>query len=311
MKKKILIFICFLSLFNFQSKAIESKILFKVENEIITSLDIIKEKKYLILLNPKLKNLDNEKLNNLATQSIINEKIKELEVKKYFSIDYSIEDPNLKDIIKGLYSVNGITSEQDFIKYLNDLNLEFKFVKEKISIEIFWNNFIFRKYNNQVVINNELIKEEISNEVKKLKKIKEYNLSEIQIEYEKNIDINEIYKKIIESDKINGFENTATLFSISETAKYGGKIGWVNETSLSTKVNKILDNLKIGELSSPIKIANNIILLKINDIKYLERKIDINKIFKSRVSFEKNQQLERFSIAYLNKIKKNININEL
>ena len=85
----------------------------------------------------------------------------------------------------------------------------------------------------------------------------------------------------------------------------------MNETSLSTKVNKILNNLKIGELSSPIKIANNIILLKINDIKYLEKKIEINKIFKSRVSFEKNQQLERFSIAYLNKIKKNININEL
>ena len=108
-----------------------------------------------------------------------------------------------------------------------------------------------------------------------------------------------------------GFENTATLYSKSDTSKVGGKIGWINETSLSQKINKKLNKLKKGEVSKPIKISNNFIIIKINDIKFKEKKIDVKKLLENRIAFEKNQQLERFSIAYLNKVKKNININEL
>ena len=125
------------------------------------------------------------------------------------------------------------------------------------------------------------------------------------------MNINKIYDEIIKSFKSIGFENTATLYSQSDTSKIGGKIGWINETSLSKKINKNINKLKKGEVSKPIKISNNFIIIKINDIKFKERKIDVKKILENRITFEKNQQLERFSIAHLNKIKKNININEL
>ncbi len=310
--KKILIFaILIFSFIISKSNSIENKIIFKVNDQIITSLDIIKENKYLILLNPNLKKIEKNRLQKLSIDSIINEKIKDIEIKKYFKNEISLDDPNLKNIIKNFYNRIGLSSEEQFKKYLVSLNLNLQFIKEKISIEMYWNNLIFRKYNNQVVIDKESIEMEINREIKKIKNIKEYNLSEILIRNQKNLNINNIYDEIIKSNKSIGFENTATLYSQSETGKIGGKIGWVNETSLSKKINKNINTLNIGELSKPIKISENFIILKINDIKFKERKIDINKLFENRISFEKNQQLERFSIAYLNKIKKNVKINEL
>ena len=310
--KKILLFTFLILVFAVsKSNSIENKILFKINNQIITSLDIIKENRYLILLNPSLKKIEKKKLQKLSTDSIINEKIKEIEINKYFKNDRSLDDPNLKNVVKNLYNQIGLNSEEQFKKYLLSLNLNLQLIKEKISIEMHWNNLIFRKYINQVVIDKEAIKSEINNEIKKIKKIKEYNLSEILIRNQKELDINNIYNEIIKSNKSIGFENTATLYSKSDSAKIGGKIGWVNETSLSKKINKNINKLNIGELSKPIKISENFIILKINDIKFKERKIDVSKLLENRITFEKNQQLERFSIAYLNKVKKNININEL
>ena len=310
--KKVLIFIFLILSFPFsKSNSIENKIIFKINNQIITSFDIIKENKYLILLNPSLKQVEKNKLRKLSIDSIINEKVKEIEINNYFKNERSLEDPNLKKIIQNLYKQIGLTSETEFEKYLISLNLNLQFIKKKIAIEMYWNNLIFRKYNNRVVIDNKEIELEISNEIKKIKNIKEYNLSEILIRNERDMNINKIYDEIIKSFKSIGFENTATLYSQSDTSKIGGKIGWVNETSLSQKINKNLNKLKKGELSKPIKISDNFIILKINDIKFKERKIDVQKLLENRITFEKNQQLERFSIAHLNKIKKNININEL
>lgn len=310
--KKILVFIFLI--FSFvvsKSNSIENKIIFKVNNQIITSLDIIKENKYLILLNPSLKQVEKNKLQKLSRDSIINEKVKEIEINKYFKKERLLEDPNLKKIIQNLYNQRGLSSEAEFEKYLNSLNLNLQFIKEKIAIEMYWNNLIFRKYNAQVVIDNKTIELEIKKEIKKIKNIKEYNLSEILIQNEKDLDINKIYDEIIKSSKSIGFENTATLYSKSDTSKVGGKIGWINETSLSQKINKNINSLKKGEVSKPIRISNSFIIIKINDVKLKERKIDVKKILENRITFEKNQQLERFSIAHLNKVKKNIYINEL
>ena len=174
-----------------------------------------------------------------------------------------------------------------------------------------WNNLIFSKFNQQVVINATLLEKQVNKEIKKLTNIREYLLSEILIKNEKDLRINQLYKEIIASSKKIGFDNTANLFSKSDSAKYGGKIGWIQETSLSPLIIKNLSELNKGEISKPIKASENFIILKIDDIKVSQRKIDKKKILENRITFEKNQQLERFSIAYLNKVKQNIIINEL
>ena len=293
------------------AQSIENKILYKINNEIITNQDVVIEEKYLIVLNLNLKEIEKAKLNNLAKDSLIKEKIKEIELKKYFNIEDTFNDENLKAVIVDLYTKMGIKSEKEFVKYLNDQNLEFDLIKKKIAIEMLWNNLIYNKFNNRVMINENSILEQIKKDVKKLSVTRELFLSEILISNDKELDLKKTYNEILRSDKKIGFNNTANIFSKSDSAKIGGKIGWIQEASLSNKIQENLKNLKKGEISKPIKISNSFIIIKIEDIRLNEKKIDVNKILKKRIIFEKNQQLERFSLAYLNRVRQNTTINEL
>ena len=312
MKKKIFfyLFIFIYLVFN-QTLGLENRIIYKVNNEIVTSFDIKLEEKSLIIFNPNLKELDKTQLNKLAISSILKELIKKIELERHFIIEKSLNDQNLNNIIKDLYIKIGIKNEKDFVKFLDNQNLNLKSIKKKIAIEMLWNNLIFKKYNKQVVINEVLLKKQINKEIKKINKTKEFLLSEILIKNTKDLDIKKEYEEIIQNSKKIGFNNTANIYSKSDSAKYGGKIGWIQETSLSPKIVKNIINLKKGEISKPIKITDNFIILKIDDIKINKKKINKDKILQNRIIFEKNRQLERFSIAYLNRVKQNIKINEL
>ena len=242
---------------------------------------------------------------------MLKEKIKEIELSNHYTIEKTLQDENLLKIIKDLYIKSGFKDKKNFNNFLIDQNLDLNKLKKKIAIEMLWNSLIFSKFNQQVVINRTLLEKQVNKEIKKLTNIREYFLSEILIKNEKDLKINQLYNEIITSSKKIGFDNTANLFSKSDSAKYGGKIGWIQETSLSPLIIKNLSELNKGEISKPIKASENFIILKIDDIKVSQRKIDKKKILENRITFEKNQQLERFSIAYLNKVKQNIIINEL
>ena len=170
---------------------------------------------------------------------------------------------------------------------------------------------IFNKFNNRVVIDEAEIKNNLDKEIKNLSFTRDLFLSEILIRNSKNLKLNIVYSEILKSIKDVGFATTANIFSISNTAKIGGKVGWVKETSLSKQILKNIINLEKGQISKPIKVNENFLILGINDTKINKQKIDKNKILSNRILFKKNQQLERFSLAYFNKVKQNIQINEL
>ena len=312
MKKIIILYILIFSfLYLRPSISLENKIIYKINNEIITLFDLKLEQKYLIIFNPNLKKLNLKQLETLALDSLLKEKIKEIELSNLYTIEKTLQDENLLKEIKDLYIKSGFKDKKNFNNFLIDQNLDLNKLKKKIAIEMLWNSLIFSKFNQQVVINRTLLEKQVNKEIKKLTNIREYFLSEILIKNEKDLKINQLYNEIITSSKKIGFDNTANLFSKSDSAKYGGKIGWIQETSLSPLIIKNLSELNKGEISKPIKASENFIILKIDDIKVSQRKIDKKKILENRITFEKNQQLERFSIAYLNKVKQNIIINEL
>ena len=138
----------------------------------------------------------------------------------------------------------------------------------------------------------------------------EYNLSEIVFIKNQNISLKDQSKKILESIEINGFENTANLYSISDSSKVGGKIGWVKKNNLSLEINNELENLKVNSYSDPIKIDNNYLILKINDIKEITVKVDKQKELDKMVMIETSKQLDKFSNIFYNKIKLNSVISE-
>ena len=312
MKKKIFFYL--LITFNLcieQVISLENKIIIKVNDKIITNFDVKQEEKYLIILNPNLNKVDQNKLKILATNSIVKEKIKEIELIKYFQIEKALDDNSLKKIIKNFYQSVGFQKEKEFKNYLESQNLKFSSIKRKLAIEMLWNNLIFEKFKNRVVIDEVEIKNNLDKEINNLSLSKDVFLSEILIRNSKDLKLDKVYSEILKSIQDEGFAITANIFSISDTAKIGGKIGWVKEASLSKEILKNIINLKKGQISKPIKINENFLILGIDDIRINKKKIDKNKIYSNRILYKKNQQLERFSLAYFAKVKQNIQINEL
>ena len=311
MKKKIFFYILIIfHLCTKQVNSLENKIILKVNNKIVTAFDITQESKYLLSLNPKLKTISKDELKVLAKKSIIKEKIKEIELIKYYKIDSVLDDDNLKKIIKNLYQSIGFQKEKEFKNYLETQNLKFALVKRKLAIEMLWNNLIFKTFNNRVVIDEIKIKNDIDKEIKKISFSRDVFLSEILIRNSKDLKLDVVYKEILKSIENVGFAATANIFSNADTAKIGGKIGWVKETSLSKQLLKNIISLEKGQISKPIKVNENFLILTIDDIKINKNKIDKSKILSNKISYEKNQQLERFSLAYFGRIRQSIQIYE-
>ena len=279
----------------------------KIENEIITNIDINNEKNYLIALNNNLKNLSKDEIYIVSKNSLIREKIKKIELIKFFELEKS--NILTKELIKNLYKNLKFNDEKEFNNYLKNYNLTTEEVGEKILIEALWNQLIFDKFNKNIKIDENKLKIKLNNELKK-NKIEEFNLSEIVFQVVPNETIEEKNKKILNFIKNNGFENAANSFSVSDSSKFGGKIGWVNKTQISKTILEKVNNLKTGEITSPIQINNGYIVLKLEDKRLIKRNVDIDKELKKLIAFEKEKQLNQYSLMYYYRIKKNLFINE-
>ena len=304
---KIFFFIILTILIFEKANSIESKIIHKIQNEIITNIDIKNQFKYLVALNNSLKELDKEKILNISNESIIREKIKKIEISKNYS-EMSLGEEYLNFQIKKTYERLNLNSVNEFQLYLKDYDLVLGDIIKKITIDILWNELIIKKYTNQIVIDKEKIQKEISKNANM--QSREYFLAEIVSDIENKEEINMKYKKIIKSINEIGFENSASIYSFSDTAKVGGDIGWVNENSLNNKIKKKIMNLKIGDVSEPIILPNGILILKIKDTKSTKIKIDMNAELKKAINYERNRQLSQFSKIYYNKVKKNLEFDE-
>ena len=299
----------FLSLIVFSPlNAIETFIELKVNNEIITNIDIKIETRYLVALNNKLKDVDKKTLNDLAKESLIREKIKRDEILKYFKLDNTEE--YLDVIVENYYERLGINSLEDFKTYLREYNLEFDTVKKKIEIVLFWNRVIGNKYRDQININKEILKKKIAENFNNNELILEYELSEIIFQIKKETEM-KIKLDMIQNEIINqGFKNAANIHSIAETSKFGGNLGWISEKQLSEPIINALKNLSVNDISEPIKITNGFMILKINNIREKKIENDQEKLLQELIDFETNKKYSQFSMIYYNKLKLNSEISE-
>ena len=305
-KFNLIIFL--LTIFFNNAYSIENKIILKIDNEIITTLDIENEKNYLRALNPNIKNLDKKNLNSIAKNSLIREKIKENEILKYTKT-IKINQKFLEKLIKNRYAKLNLNNKNEFLNYLKNFDIDIENIEKKISIETVWNQLIYQKFSSKVKIDKNSLKKQIEETFSKGEK--SYLLSEIVISANNKNLLNKKLKEIKEEISNNSFNNAALLYSNSDTSELGGKLGWINESSLNKNISEKLKNLKIKEITEPIFTANGYLILKIDDIKFIEKNYDKEKELENLIMFKTNQQLNQFSNIYFKKIKKNTNINEL
>tara|TARA_B100001027_G_scaffold215972_1_gene191112 strand:- start:487 stop:1332 length:846 start_codon:yes stop_codon:yes gene_type:complete len=279
----------------------------KINSEIITSYDLEKEINYLIALNPQLKNIDKDDLNKIAKRSIVKEVIRKNEILRYKKLD--LQNSQITNVLNNLIKNLNFSDENEFNNYLKNYDISINDLKKKIEIENEWKNMIFSKYNKSVNINKEALIKKIEN-LSKNNVLLEYNLSEIVFDLKNNISLKEQAEIIEKSILENGFEISANLFSTSDSSKVGGKIGWIAKNDLSKIINDKLDDLEKGSHTSSIKIGNNYLVLKINDIRKLNYKIDKKVELNRMIMIETTKQLDKFSNIFYNKIKLNAKISE-
>ncbi len=290
----------------YNTYSLENKILFKVNNEIITSLDIFNELRYLEIINKQFENTEKNKAFEIAKKSLIREKIKKIEIEKTVK-ELKLEDKLIENVIINYFNRIQLKNISDFENYFNSININPDLIKKKITIEIMWNQMIYSKYNQNVKID----RQSIINDLKKNNKQKEFFLSEILFNINENEKLDKKFNLIKQTILETNFSEAALIYSISNTANKGGQLGWIKETSLSKKIKKILQDVEIGQYSNPIIIPGGFLILKIEDIREVKKDFDLDNEIEKIVKEKTNDQLNQFSNILFNKIKKDVIINEL
>ena len=307
-QKLVFLIISIISFFPINVFSTENKILLKVDNEIITSVDVLNEINFISTVNKNTDKISKEELYKISLNSLIKEKIKKIEIlRNYKSIE--VEQTFMKELIASSYKKLGFKDLESFRIHLDKNSISFENFKNKIAIDSLWNEIIFFKFQKKIKIDKNNLRKQIIK--KKDKEIKSYLLSEIVFNVDGKLNLESKYNQIKEDILEKGFDNTALLHSISNTSNSGGDLGWINENSLNSKLQKTISNLNIGEITEPMIIQGGFLILKLNDIKKIKNEIDVEKELKKLIAKETNQQLNQLSNIYFNRVKKEIQINEI
>ena len=306
-KQKITVILIFFLLTSISLSSINFQIILKIDHQVVTTYDLEQERNYLLALNPRLNEVDEKILLDIAKKSITKEVIRKNEILKYKELN--LQNSQINTVLEKMVNDLNFSNLQQFQNYLMSYNISIDEIRGKIEIENEWKNLIYAKYSKSINIDRKSLQSKIDNMSEKEFLI-EYNLSEIIFSQQNNINLKEVEEKIFESINEIGFENTANLYSISDSAKVGGKIGWIRKDNLSVDVVEKLENLKQNSNSPVIKIGNNYLILKINEIKEIPVKIDKKKELEKMIMIETSKQLDKFSNIFYNKIKLNSKISE-
>lgn len=297
---KILIKIFLLYCLSYQNSfaSIKNNILVKIENEIITNFEI-KNKILgtLILNNQEINQKNINLLKKQSLESLILLKLKKIELSKY---DIKNNNSEVENYINKLSSDKTSEVKLKFEKNGLDFNLFFKEVETQLK----WQKLIYQIYSEKIKFDKSLIEKELNQLVKNKKEIVQFRISEIEIFIDNKENENEKILNIKELINNQGFENTALKYSVSNTAESKGDLGWINSNSLSKEIFDIISQLKIGEITEPIKRQNSILFLKlVNKKTSVSKQIDKAELEKNLINRKTNELFNLYSKSHLSKLK--------
>ena len=309
MIKKVFIFVAIINLLSSTLIAEDKyEIVVSIDNKVITNFDIQKEINYLLALNPSLNNLPKKQIYEIAKESLVREEIKEKEILKYYNINY--KDPELSLLIENIYNRLNIANENEFNKYLSNFDLSIEMISAKLAIEKAWNRLIFEKFNKFINLDELRLKKELEKNLSQPQTQNRYLISEILFQSKDDKEYQEILRNIKKTIEENSFETAASIYSISDSSKNGGEIGWVNKNEISDTIYNVLNKLSIGQFTQPIKIASGFLIIYLNDIKKEAQEFNVDEELKKMIISEKNRQFNEYSIIHFKKIEQQTFINE-
>ena len=290
------------------SASTQTKIIANVGNQIVSSYELKnKVNTILFLSNQKINQININNVKNQALIALVNSKLKKIEIKNYRIPIEKNENVN-KFLSRSSSRFN--TDENGLKKLFEENNIDFDLYLDEIMIDLAWQKLIFSLYNDKIVLDENEINNELNKIIKEKRKIKEYELAEIEISLEQGSNIDEKINEISDEIRKIGFENTAIKFSTSPSALDGGKLGWVNSNAMSKEVYDLIKNVEVGGITDPIIKPNNLLFLKLINERSVEVKdIDIDKTKNRIIAGKKNELFTLYSNNRLSKLKNNTLIN--
>ncbi len=295
----IIFFFLILILFpNFLSAKIENKIIIKVENEIITNYEIKNKILVTLFLAGEKINQDNiDKLKKQSLDALIQLKLKKIELEKYqIKTNYNQVNNYLNSI-----SSNDINSLK---KSFKDNNLDYKLFINEVETSLMWQEMIYKIYSKKIEIDEKNVDKEINKIINNKTNTQEFKISEIEI-FNNNDQSDDLkISKILDHIKKNGFETAAVKYSMSSSASEKGDLGWISAKSLSKEILNVLNNIRPGEITKPIKRQNSTLILKLYDLRNVKpEKVDKTKLRERLINKKKNELFNLYSNSYLSKLK--------
>jgi len=284
-------------------------IVYVVENTPITNVAINNEIKYLLLINEKLSEISRKDMVQYASKSILKEKIKEIELKKFYKFGKNNEiiNKNLNTLMKKL----NISDHDIFYNLISKIGLSKEFIGKKIEIEFLWNQLIVDLYRNKILIDKNKLRNKLKKKINNSSNLlQEYLIYEILFTSNTMEDFKNEHDKIKKSISKIGFESSANIFSHSSSSKFDGKVGWVNESQLSKVIINNINKLNLGEYSNPITLPSGNLILMIKDKREVKNNLSLDEELKKLIINERNKQFAQFSSIYFKKVELNTKIYE-
>ena len=244
--------------------------------------------------------LSSSQINKISKDSLTNRKIKEIELSKYFNLKQDkLGEAYIKNFTKNSNYKNINNLKNELIKF----NLNYNHFENNLLIDNVWKIYI-NKYKSTIQIDIEKLRKQIE---KKILLLKSW-ISEILFKNKTNESFDILKNKIYNEIQKSGFEATASIFSISETKNFGGKLGWIKSNQISEKIYSEIK--KTSEITDPIFTGNGYLILKINERRTINQEVNIKEELNKLVNLETEKELNKLGYIYFNKIKKRIFINE-
>jgi len=256
-------------------------------------------------LNKSLEDIDKKQLLLFAKNSLIKEKIKKREIKKFYELDK--KNDAVDKLITGIYKKLNISSLDEFKIYLQNNDLEYSNVYKKLEIEAVWNEMVYYLFKDKIYINETDLKNKLINDQQKVESLL---ISEIVVNIKNKNDVEKVYNQLLKSIEKFGYKETVLRSSISNSKTNSGLLGWINKNTLSKKIQNELSKIEIGQITQPILISSGMLILKLEDKKFVEPTQNLDEQLLELTNFELNNQLNNFSTIHYNKIKKNFSIYE-
>jgi len=301
MKRLIFFLIIIMLKENVSFASIQNKILVNVGNQIITSYELKNKVKTILILSNKELNQDNvNKTKSEALNLLINYKLKKEEILKFNTTANNTAVLRYLNNISSQYNTDTNGLKKIFINN----NISYELFLDEIKTEFAWQQLIFDFHQKKIKLNEEEINEELNQIITKQKQIAEYNLAEIEVLLENNVNDEKKIEEIKNQINEIGFKDTAIKYSTSLSALEGGNLGWIASQALSNMILNTVKKMNPGDISKPIFQSETAIFIKLLDKRKINfDDISLKKMKNQIISRKKNELLNLFSNSYLSKIK--------